>query len=129
MRGSSPESTAIIGRLWPWWAASFWLEDRMTRARSPPPSKRRRRTIKILLAFLRGRAKGRVMKQRFSKLLASLGSVFALVQPTMAETLEVGKALPRVESTTHQGKAIRIHEVAAEGLAFFFFYPKASTGG
>ena len=101
----------------------------MTRARSPHPSKRRRRTIKILLAFLQGRAKGRVMKQRFSKLLASLGSVFALVQPTMAETLEVGKALPRAESTTHEGKAIRIHEVAAEGLAFFFFYPKASTGG
>ena len=101
----------------------------MTRARSPPPSKRRRRTIKILLAFLRGRAKGRVMKRGLSKLLAGIGSVFALVHPTMAETLEVGKALPRAESTTHQGKAIRIHEVAAKGLAFFFFYPKASTGG
>jgi hypothetical protein len=101
----------------------------MMKVRNPPPNKRRSRTIKILLAFLRGRAKGRLMKRRLSKLLAGLGSVFALVHPTMAETLEVGKALPRAESTTHEGKAIRIHEVAAEGLAFFFFYPKASTGG
>ena len=47
----------------------------------------------------------------------------------MAETLELGKALPRVEATNHKGKVVRIHEGAAEGLAFFFFYPKASTGG
>ena len=47
----------------------------------------------------------------------------------MAETLEVGKALPRAEVTNQKGEVIRIHEVAAEGLAFFFFYPKASTGG
>ena len=47
----------------------------------------------------------------------------------MAETLELGKALPRAEATNHKGKVVRIHEVAAEGLAFFFFYPKASTGG
>ncbi len=69
------------------------------------------------------------MKRGLTKLLAGLGSVFALVHPTMAETLEVGKALPRAESTNHQGKVISIHEVASEGLAFFFFYPKASTGG
>ena len=69
------------------------------------------------------------MKRGLSKLLAGVGSVFALVHPTMAETLELGKALPRVEATNHKGKVVRIHDVAAEGLAFFFFYPKASTGG
>lgn len=72
---------------------------------------------------------GRVMKRRLSKLLVGVGSIFALAHPTMAETLEIGKALPRAEATNHKGQVVRIHEVAAEGLAFFFFYPKASTGG
>ncbi len=72
---------------------------------------------------------GRVMKRKISALLAGVGSIFALADPTMGETLELGKALPRVEATNHKGEVVKIHEVAAEGLAFFFFYPKASTGG
>ena len=47
----------------------------------------------------------------------------------MAETLEIGKALPQAEAKNHKGEVVKIHEVAAEGWAFFFFYPKASTGG
>jgi len=81
------------------------------------------------LAFLRGRDMGLVMKRKITALLAGVGSIFALADPTMGETLELGKALPRAEVTNHKGEVIRIHEVAAEGLAFFFFYPKASTGG
>lgn len=72
---------------------------------------------------------GRVMKQRLLTLLAGLGSIFALANPTMAETLELGKALPKAEAKNHKGKVVKIHEVASEGLAFFFFYPKAATGG
>ena len=101
----------------------------MTRVRSPPPSKRRRRTIKILLAFLPGRDMGRVMKQKLSRWLTGLGSLFAFAQPTMAESLDLGKALPKAEAKNHKGELVRVHEVAAEGLAFFFFYPKALTGG
>ncbi len=47
----------------------------------------------------------------------------------MAESLEVGKAVPKAEAKNHKGEIVRVHEVAAEGLAFFFFYPKALTGG
>lgn len=47
----------------------------------------------------------------------------------MAESLELGKALPKAEARNHKGEVVRVHEVAAEGLAFFFFFPKALTGG
>ncbi len=87
------------------------------------------RTTKILLAFLPGRDMGRVMKKKLSRWLTGLGSLFAFAQPTMAESLDLGKALPKAEAKNHKGELVRVHEVAAEGLAFFFFYPKALTGG
>ncbi len=87
------------------------------------------RTTKILLAFLPGRDMDRVMKRKLSRWLTGLGSLFAFAQPTMAESLEVGKAVPKAEAKNHKGEIVRVHKVSAEGLAFFFFYPKALTGG
>lgn len=72
---------------------------------------------------------GRVMKRRLLTLLAGLGSILGLTNSTMAESLEIGKALPKAEVKNHKGESIKIHEVAADGFSFFFFYPKASTGG
>ena len=69
------------------------------------------------------------MRRKISRWLTGLGSLFAFAQPTMAESLEVGKALPKAEARYHKGEVVRVHEVAAEGLAFFFFFPKALTGG
>lgn len=69
------------------------------------------------------------MKRSFLTLLAGLGSIFVPANRTMAETLEIGKALPEAEAKNHRGEVVKIREVASEGLAFFFFYPKASTGG
>ena len=71
----------------------------------------------------------RVMKRKLLTLLTGLGSIFGLANSTMAESLELGKALPKAEARNHKGEVVKIHEVAAEGFAFFFFYPKASTGG
>ena len=72
---------------------------------------------------------GRDMKRKISRWLAGLSSLFAFAQPTMAESLELGKTLPKAEAKNHRGEVIRVREVASEGLAFFFFYPKALTGG
>ena len=95
----------------------------------PVPDKRSISRIKILLAFLRRRDKGLLMRRRLVTLLAGLGSIFVPANRTMAETLEIGKALPEAEARNHRGEAVKIHEVASEGWAFFFFFPKASTGG
>ena len=72
---------------------------------------------------------GRVMKRKLLTLLTALGSIFGLANSTMAESLAIGKALPEAEAKNHKGEVVKIHEVAAKGYAFFFFYPKASTGG
>ncbi len=69
------------------------------------------------------------MRRSLFTLLAGLGSILVPVNRTMAETLEIGKALPEAEARNHRGELVKIREVASEGLAFFFFYPKASTGG
>ena len=69
------------------------------------------------------------MRRSLFTLLAGLGSILVPVNRTMAETLEIGKALPDAEARNHRGELVKIREVASEGLAFFFFYPKASTGG
>ena len=62
-------------------------------------------------------------------ILAGICSIFGLTVPSVAEPLEVGKAVPKVEGTNHKGKVVKLHEAAAEGWALFFFYPKAMTGG
>ena len=69
------------------------------------------------------------MRRSLFTLLAGLGSILVPVNRTMAETLEIGKALPEAEARNHRGELVKIREVASEGLAFFFFYPKAWTGG
>ena len=69
------------------------------------------------------------MRRSLFTLLAGLGSILVPVNRTMAETLEIGKALPDAEARNHRGELVKIREVASEGLAFFFFYPKASTRG
>ena len=71
---------------------------------------------------------GRVMKRRHLTLLAGLGSIFGLTT-TMAESLEIGKAVPSVLSKNHKGEEVKIEEAAAEGWTLFFFYPKAATPG
>ena len=47
----------------------------------------------------------------------------------MAEPLEVGASLPRVEAVTQSGKTLDLAEVAAAGWALVYFYPKADTPG
>ena len=47
----------------------------------------------------------------------------------MAETLEIGKAVPEVEGKNHKGEVVKLYEAAAKGWALFFFYPKAATPG
>ena len=69
------------------------------------------------------------MKRRLLTLLAGLGSIFAPTSTTMAETLEIGKALPEAEAKNHKGELVAVHEVGKEGWVLFFFYPKALTPG
>ena len=69
------------------------------------------------------------MIRRISKILAAVGATVSLAAVSVAEPLELGKAVPAVEGTNHKGKTLKINEVAAEGWVLFFFYPKALTGG
>jgi len=68
------------------------------------------------------------MKRGLLTLLAGLGSIFG-PETTMAETLEIGKAVPEVEGKNHKGEVVKLYEAAAKGWALFFFYPKAATPG
>jgi peroxiredoxin Q/BCP len=47
----------------------------------------------------------------------------------MAEPLEVGKAVPAVETKNQKGEAINLKEAAAKGWVLVYFYPKADTPG
>lgn len=48
---------------------------------------------------------------------------------SVAEPLEIGGDLPKVEAKTQKGKTINLAEAAGKGYALFFFYPKAATPG
>ncbi|NIP96397.1 MAG: redoxin domain-containing protein [Akkermansiaceae bacterium] len=47
----------------------------------------------------------------------------------MAEPMELGKAVPKVEGKNHKGEVVKLHEAAGRGWALIFFFPKAGTGG
>ncbi len=69
------------------------------------------------------------MKRRLLTLLAGFGSILGLAGLTMAEPLEIGKALPEVEGKNHKGEVVKLNEAAEKGWALVFFFPKAGTGG
>jgi thioredoxin-dependent peroxiredoxin len=43
--------------------------------------------------------------------------------------LAIGEQVPDVTATTHDGRTVRLSELAADGPVVVFFYPKAFTGG
>jgi peroxiredoxin Q/BCP len=44
-------------------------------------------------------------------------------------SIEVGERVPDVTATTHDGREVRLSELAGDGPLVVFFYPKAFTGG
>ena len=62
-------------------------------------------------------------------LAAGLCSLLGLSCESVAEPLEIGKAMPEVEGKNQDGKVVKLHEVAAEGWTLVYFYPKAATPG
>jgi thioredoxin-dependent peroxiredoxin len=43
--------------------------------------------------------------------------------------LAIGQQVPDVTATTHDGRTVRLSELAGDGPVVVFFYPKAFTGG
>ena len=63
------------------------------------------------------------------KLALYLMAILSLLNNLQAKGLEVGATLPKVTSTDHDGREVTLAELAGDGTAVIFFYPKADTPG